>query len=185
MQMVHRYWLHGLTSLGLLLVLGPLGVSAQPKNPTAAQKAAQEAAKKAAAEQHRAQLFQAHIVMLGELHQAHHLLATAKHDYNGHRAKAVGLVDRAIHELHSEISHHNKHFNAKTHTPPLTKITPQVKGGSKETQAVSDAHLLHAGTIIQAVHAQLGQLPKGPHHAHVGRELTAAVHELQTALKIR
>ncbi len=187
--MVHRYWLPGLTALGLVLVLGPLEASArqkknpatQPKNPTAAQ---QKAAQKAAAEQQKAQLFQAHLVLLGELHHVHYVLAAAKHDYNGLRVKAMGQVQKAINALHSEISHHHKHFNAKTHTPPLNKTTPKSKG-SKETQAISDVYLQHAITGLQTVYTQLAGLPKGPHHAQVGKELTTAVNELHAALKIR
>ncbi len=104
------------------------------------------------------------------LHQAKTLLDTAIHDYDGHRAKAVGEIHHAIHELSP---HHHKatHSNAK---PANETTTPG------ETQAQSDARLKQSLQILSGLQ---GQMPK--HHAKATGHVEKAIEELNVALKIK
>lgn len=110
---------------------------------------------------------QNHGELLTALHQAKTLLDTAIHDYDGHRAKAVGEVHHAIHEL----SQHHKGTAPKA---AATATTTPV-----ETQAQSDMQLKQALQILSEVG---GNIPKT--HKAVGHVQTA-IEELNVALKIK
>jgi hypothetical protein len=101
------------------------------------------------------------------LHNAKLLLDTAIHDYDGHRAAAVGEIKHAIEEL-------DRHLAKKVEGPTLT-TTPG------ETQAISDAQLKQAHEILTELsgHIPAKQHPKAVEH--VGK----AVEQLAIALKIR
>jgi len=145
---------------------------------------------------------------IAALRTAHQLLAQAKHDYEGHRAKAMHEIHQAIHAM---LPNHAKPANGNTTakgagstpngttgagTPPNgtkgagnttngTKTPNQGAGGTgaagKETQAQSDALLKKAQQILQTVHGQMG----GKHHAKAKGLVQAAIQHLNTALEIR
>jgi hypothetical protein len=104
------------------------------------------------------------------LHQAQVLLATANHDYDGHRAKAAHHVALAIRELggHNQGQAANGGGN----------------GGNpvREPQAQSDAQLQKA---LQLLNGLRGQLPNTPNGMKAAANIQAAINELNTALKIR
>ena len=105
------------------------------------------------------------------LHQAKTLLDTAIHDYDGHRAKAVGEIHHAIHELSP---HHHKANHANQAKPANETTTPG------ETQAQSDMQLKQALQILSNLQ---GQVPKN--HAKAAGHIEKAIEELNTALKIK
>jgi hypothetical protein len=101
------------------------------------------------------------------LHQAKLLLETAIHDYDGHRAKAVGEIHHAIREL------------APNHKPAAkgTKKEGEPTTTPGETQAQSDAKLKQALEILNGI--------GGVANAKATGHLQTAVAELNTALKIK
>jgi hypothetical protein len=173
--MVRRNWLLGLASLGLLLGTQTPGTA----NPKQAQQAAQQAAK----QQQKANQTQVHATLLNELHAIHNTLVQAKHDYDGHRASAVGHVHKAMHELHQEMAHFNKQAAQQLKVPKVTEPTAQAL--KQEGQAASDAALQQSVTNLKTVHQQVVTLSQGPHHGQVVHHLNKAIHELHTALKIK
>jgi len=111
------------------------------------------------------------------------LLAESDHDYQGHRAAAMHKIREAIHRI--------EQHNAKTGQQGqqgqagLKKTTGEVvqgQGGGKEplSQAQSDANLNKAISQLQAVQTQIGS-----NHPQVSGDITEAISELQTALKIK
>ncbi len=107
-----------------------------------------------------------------QLHDANGLIATAKHDYEGHRAAALHQVHKAVHLLHK-----NGH---RIHT-----AAPVVADPTAEDQATSDAQLKTALTSIAAVQTALANLPASQHRTKAAEHLAVALVELQTALKIK
>jgi hypothetical protein len=141
---------------------------------------------------------------IAELKATIELLERADHDYAGHRVKAIHEIHAAIHALTSEgkppaggqpqkgqQAGKGQHAG-QGHAPGKGQAAGkgQATGmphksdaaGKKlrEPQAVSDAQLNKA---LQQLKAVQGQLDAG--HAQAKASLKAAVHELQTALKIR
>src|ERR1700721_3053679 len=117
------------------------------------------------------------------LHEANTLLDTAIHDYDGHRAKAVGEVHHAIHELSS---HHHKSTNGAT-TPAAKVAAKEAKPANGaatttpgENQAQSDKQLKQALEILSGLS---GSLPKN--HAKASGHVQTAIEELNVALKIK
>jgi|SRR5579872_3062398 len=116
----------------------------------------------------------AHSELVTALHQAKTLLDTAIHDYDGHRAKAVGEIHHAIHELTPHA--HHKHAAApaaKAEKPAATTIPG-------ETQAQSDTQLKQALQILNGIG---GQIPKN--HTKAAGHIQLAIEELNIALKIK
>jgi hypothetical protein len=103
------------------------------------------------------------------LHQVHGLLATANHDYDGHRAKAVHHVSQAIHELGGTHKGTNKgaNANANGNGPAI-----------REPQAQSDAQLQQAIQLLNGLQGQVA-------NAKAAEHLKEAIAELNTALKIK
>ena len=106
---------------------------------------------------------------LGLLESAHATLASADHDYNGHRVAAMWQVEAAAHELegvkagrHAELHYRTRHVR-------------HVK--SLEPQSVSDAKLRNAASLLQQ--AASGMSGKSLRH------LNDALAQLNTALNIR
>jgi hypothetical protein len=102
-----------------------------------------------------------------ELHNAKLLLDTAIHDYDGHRAAAVGEIKSAISAL-------TPHLAKKVEGPTLT-TTPG------ETQAESDAQLTQAHGIL----AELGTHISAKQHPKAVENIGKAVDHLAIALKIK
>jgi hypothetical protein len=149
----------GLTLVaGLLLCVPTLGGSAPAPAPQ------KKAAKNAAVSAHH------HI--LQELGVARHLVHQANHDYKGHRARAEHEITRAIHALEPNHKHHPAH-------PTGTKG----EGHHHEPQAVSDRQLREAIHKLEQVRSQLGSA-RGGNVTGASHHVTAAIHELHTALKI-
>jgi hypothetical protein len=110
------------------------------------------------------------------------LLQGANHDYEGHRAKAVHEVTKAIHLLEGT---------------PLPKAQKLAKtnvagggnggagvGGVHEAQAASDMQLKQALTGLQTLQTHFNGSTAGV-NGDVNTAITTAVSELETALKIR
>jgi hypothetical protein len=108
---------------------------------------------------------EAHAVVLEDLKKAHHLLVEAKHDYDGHRAKAAHEVHKAMKELGY---HHKATGTAKS------------GGGSKEDQTVSDGQLREAHELLKKAETFLTK-----HHPKAHANVRAAMGEIATALKIK
>jgi hypothetical protein len=105
------------------------------------------------------------------LDAANALLAKADHDYKGHRVKAMKEVHAAIHALK---------VGAKAPKNPFKG--PKSTGGLPQDQ--SDALLKQAMDRIAAVQTQLATV-QDPRATTATAALTAAVTQLQTALKIK
>ncbi len=118
-----------------------------------------------------------HAALVAALHQAHTLLATANHDYDGHRAKAAEEVSHAIHALGGQ--HHGHHALSTIHAAHNIAGGIANVGKVHEPQAQSDAQLKQAGQIIASVHSQVPSTHKASGH------IQHALNELNTALKIR
>lgn len=114
-----------------------------------------------------------------ELHQAKALLETAIHDYDGHRAKAVGEIHHALHEL---TAHHHKAGNGAATTPAAKQEKPKEAATTTpgETQAQSDKQLKQALQILSGLS---GQIPKN--HVKSATHIQNAIEELNVALKIK
>jgi hypothetical protein len=114
--------------------------------------------------------------ILAELHQAHHLLSLANHDYSGHRAKAHQEVGRAIHLLHTHPHH-------VAHVAKHGKGRPAIH----EAQQISDAQMLQAAQNLQTIIGQLTALQSTPlAHPNVnaaGSALQQAIVQINLGLK--
>jgi hypothetical protein len=111
------------------------------------------------------------------------LLAESDHDYQGHRAAAMHKIREAIRGI--EQHHAKTGQQGQQGQAGLKKTTgevPQGQGAAKEplTQAQSDANLNTAIGQLQSVQMQIGSS-----HPQVSGDITAAIGELQTALKIK
>ena len=158
--MRQNIWQLAVASLAIGLMLTPAQAS-PPVKPTPAKSSAAAA--------------NAHAELVTALHQAKTLLETAIHDYDGHRAKAVGEIHHAIHEL---TPHHKHVANAeKAAEKPANGAATTTPG---ENQAQSDKQLKQALQILSGVG---GQIPK--HHAKAAGHITTAIEELNIALKIK
>lgn len=125
--------------------------------------------------------------LIGDLRSAHRLLAEANHDYEGHRAQAAKEVHQAIKELKGE--HHGKkgdHSKPCDHAkqckhPSSDKESKHGKEAAvHEPQAISDAQLRQAESLLQKVQAELNT--RSPKAATKVKE---AIAQIETALKIR
>lgn len=109
----------------------------------------------------------AHAAMIEDLKKAHHLLVEAKHDYQGHRAKAA----EEVHKVLKELGHH----------PKATARAKSGKGSrTREDQSVSDGQLREAQKFLAQ---SLGLLHK--HHPKAHANIQAAIGEINVALSIR
>jgi hypothetical protein len=115
------------------------------------------------------------VELIEQLISAHKLLAEADRDYDGHRALAAKEVHKAIKELSG--NHHHK--KAQTTTPPVAKAKAK-HPPMREAQATSDAQLSQALAILQGVQANLSAS-----HPKAATNVTAAIAEINTALKIK
>ena len=118
--------------------------------------------------------------LIKTLKKAHHLLAHANKDYDGHRAKAAEEVHKALKEL----GYHHKKAKPGTPSSSGAIVAPKVAhaGHPKihEPQAASDAQLREAQQILQGAVTQFnGKHPKA------AANVTAAIAEINTALMIK
>ena len=108
-----------------------------------------------------------------ELHHVVKLLNEADRDYDGHRAKAVEEVHKAI-----------KALDAK-HKPPAVGTTTTPKPPPpKEEQEKSDKQLNAARDKLQTIQTKLAGMA-GEHHKKAAADVGIAIQELNTALKIK
>jgi hypothetical protein len=112
------------------------------------------------------------ITLATELHDARVLLATALHDYDGHRAAAFHQVGKAVHQLHKD-----------AHKP--LNLSPVKDDATQEDQATSDAQLKKALGIVQTVQGQLAGLPAAKHRTLAAQHLATAASEINKALAIK
>ena len=108
-----------------------------------------------------------------KLRVAHELLASADHDYDGRRAKAMEEIHKAIHEIEGK---HHKGAGA----PTVAVKTAKVKNHIKESQAASDAKLREAMGILSGVQAEVNA-----HHPKAMGNVNAAMGHLKVALNIK
>jgi hypothetical protein len=110
------------------------------------------------------------------LRQVHTLLATADHDYNGHRAKAAQHVTQALRELGG----HHAGANHKAGTGQGRAAGQNAAGNRvRLPQAQSDAQLQKALQLLGGLGGQIQNHPTAAGHVQ------SAITELNTALKIR
>jgi hypothetical protein len=114
---------------------------------------------------------------LTALHQAKTLLDTAIHDYDGHRAKAVGEIKHAIHLLTPKTAAKTTPAVVQEEKAATTAPTTPTPG---ETQAQSDKQLKEALQILSEIG---GQFPKN--HPKAAGHVETAIEELNIALKIK
>lgn len=144
-----------------LSLLGLPGVQAAPSHPPHASRQAASHAQTGP--------------LIAELHAAKHLLQSAKHDYEGHRARAVHHITVAIRALESH------HGSAGGHPPRTNGNSNPGKG---ENQAQSDALLRQSLALLETL-PQKVRNTKGAHHAKSAHAILAAIQEVQIALKIK
>lgn len=106
-----------------------------------------------------------------QLKAARTLLNNAKHDYDGHRAKAVHEVTKAIHALEGTHGRQAAHLGKS-------------KGNKNEPQSVSDALLQQALQQLKAVQKQLGSSNTGDVTV-ASAAITRAISDVETALSIK
>jgi hypothetical protein len=117
--------------------------------------------------------------VLTALHQAKTLLDTAVHDYDGHRAKAVGEIHHAIHEL-TPHGHKGTKANAVATAEKVAEKQAPKTTTPGENQAQSDMQLKQALQILGELN---GKIPST--HTKAAGHLQTAVEELNVALKIK
>lgn len=182
--MVNRKWLARSAVFGTLfialLVLGNSKIDAQnapPKkpNPKSANPTAQQAKKE-----------QVHLSEAEMLREAHILLSSANHDYDGHRAKAMAHIQKAINQLDNQVkakgTKQQKAITAAENKSEaqariIAKHVPQVHEG----QAQSDAQMKAGLTILQSVRGELSKRKQ----KKVLEVVEQAEKEISLALKIR
>lgn len=94
------------------------------------------------------------------LREAYGILEQADHDYKGHRHAAMHQIAEAA-----------RHLGVKLHGD----------GKAREPQAVSDAQLRHAQSLLQTAHTAVA----GHKNAKVPQHIDAAIKELNVALSIK
>jgi hypothetical protein len=94
------------------------------------------------------------------LTQAYSTLASADHDYKGHRAKAMQAIKRAARLMGQKIGGDGK---------------------AKEQQTLSDEQLRGVQTMLQKVRGSVG----GHNSQRVVEHINSAIHELRVALSIK
>jgi hypothetical protein len=127
---------------------------------------------------------------VAQLNSVTQLLQQADKDYGGHRAKAVQLVQKAIHELQSKPASTGQAPKgqpaAKGKAAGKGKAAekePKAKGAGKkhkEAQGVSDGQLNKAIQMISATQSKLSS-----QHADAKATLQVAIQELKAALKVK
>jgi hypothetical protein len=115
---------------------------------------------------------------VAKLHEAAHHLEHAKHDYDGHRLKALHEVKVALHALGTGSKEHGKKSTFTTTTRSGAKLN--------ESQSQSD-HLLRQalGELHTAAKDLKGSGERHHHHQKAEHAIHKAIHELHVALKIR
>jgi hypothetical protein len=100
------------------------------------------------------------------LTQAYSTLATADHDYKGHRAKAMQSIKRAARLMGQKLGGDGR-------------VTGVAK--MKEQQALSDEQLKGVQSMLQKVRGSVG----GHNSQRVVEHINSAIHELTVALSIK
>jgi len=124
--------------------------------------------------------------LIHALRSAHKLLATADHDYDGHRAAAAKEVGNALKDLGY---HHKKPQQAATAANGTAnngavvakKAAGSGQAATREPQATSDAQMLQAQQILQTALTQMNV----SHHPKAAANIKAAICEINKALAIR
>jgi hypothetical protein len=125
--------------------------------------------------------------VLTTLHQANKLLATADHDYDGHRAKAAHLIHEALRELggHHQQQGMNKGAGANANNGQANKGAGAGANNNgnngqanKIPQAQSDAQLQQAVQLLTGLQGKIT-------NAKAAEHIQTAITELDTALKIK
>jgi hypothetical protein len=115
---------------------------------------------------------------VGHLKTAHARLRSADADYQGHRVNAMRHIETAIHHLGSSSG-----LNAGM---GMGNIGGANGGGGQMPQAESDQILQDAIHRLTQAQASLGTgTTAAAHHHNANTSITEAIHQLQTALKIR
>lgn len=121
------------------------------------------------------------VEVLDQLRSAHKLLASADHDYDGRRAKAMEEIHKAIHEIEGKHKKIVTTTTPVTTTPAVVATTPKVKKAKvMESQAASDAKLHEAMDILAGVQGEISA-----HHPKAKSHVDAAMGHLKVALNIR
>ena len=116
-----------------------------------------------------------------ELMMTRALLQRGDHDYNGHRARAVGDINRAL----AALGHGNNGMNATGGVRPGgNRAGNGMNGARREPQAVSDGQLRQALQNLNTISMQLGTA-NNPRVARARIPVQRAMTELNTALTIR
>jgi len=115
--------------------------------------------------------------LIQQLHRAHHLLAEANHDYDGHRARAAEEIHKAVKALEASMPHHK-------HKPLQSAVKPAREPAVREEQAKSDEQLREARKLLKVVEKELAT-SSGEHHQKALADVARAVEEIDIALKIK
>jgi hypothetical protein len=125
-----------------------------------------------------------------ELKAARHLLHTAMHDYDGHRAAAVKQITEALHDLQPPPNAAQASASTPQSGSSSSKVTPSGTGNSKAkpiqgtaqagaSQEESDKKLSEAKKILEKVQPHLTQHPKAAEH------VANALNDIGKALSIK
>jgi hypothetical protein len=135
--------------------------------------------------------------IVSRLRSVHGTLARIDHDYQGHRARAMHQVSRAISQLsHRSLAYRtagysgqsNNNFRLASNTNGNGNRNGQANGvrGQRMTQAQSDSRMNQAMRTTQGITMQLShQGSNHPNHARAYRHLQQALREMNTALSVR
>jgi hypothetical protein len=124
-------------------------------------------------------------LFIAELRKAHALLQKGKHDYKGHRARAVTHVHQAIRDLQgARKPEAGKKPAAKVPVNSGKKKNAGKVARSRETQAQSDALLRQAAQILKTTHKQLESAKAGHGRRKAAHQVKKALEEIHKALKV-
>jgi hypothetical protein len=107
------------------------------------------------------------------------MLERADHDYGGHRVAAIKAIDAAEQQLRLALRSQHKR------TPLGGKTGGKARGRQPEPQGISNLQLADAIVILERTRTLLQKADHdyGGHRVAAVRDIGAAIHQLQVALK--
>jgi hypothetical protein len=111
------------------------------------------------------------------LHDAHRLVAGAHFAYDGHRAKALKEIDRAVRELAPPKPPTTNTQTTTHHTTTHVTTMGQRPPAPQPTQAEADTKLREAIVLLNRAHGRITENPQA------AEDVGAAITELKAALQ--
>jgi hypothetical protein len=133
--------------------------------------------------------------LVTELRGTMRLLHQADHDYNGHRARAIQHLSRAVNTIHPSTNmgqmngmnrgQGNGAAGARAGLGKGGNRTGAANGQNKMPQAQSDQHLQQAMQRLTVIQNQISNVGSNQRHAQALNHIQQATQELRVALNVR